>query len=64
MSVIFMRILMEPTAVKGFLAGVFSSIGEFIAWLETDPAVLSAMPHEMASIDINTFEADASNYLK
>jgi len=50
--------------VKRFLADVFSSISEFVACLETDPAILSVMPCEMASINVSPFEADSSNSLK
>jgi len=45
--------------MKQILAVVFSSIGEIAAWMESDPIVLSAMPREMASVDVSVLEQDA-----
>lgn len=51
--------------MKKLLTAFLSSVGEVAAWLETDPAILSIMPCEMASFDtsaseINAFETNTS----
>lgn len=45
--------------MKKLLATFLSSVGEIAAWFESDPAILSIMPHEMASFDGRAFEMNA-----
>ena len=45
--------------MKKLLAAFLSSVGEIAAWLESDPAIVSIMPHEMASFDGRAFERNA-----
>lgn len=45
--------------MKKLLAAVLASVAEIITWLETDPAILSAMPKEMASFQASTSEMNS-----
>ncbi|MBE9061613.1 hypothetical protein [cf. Phormidesmis sp. LEGE 11477] len=45
--------------MKKLLSAFLSSVGEIAAWLETDPAILSIMPCEMASFDTTAVEISA-----